>query len=66
MSIFKEGDKVRVKGQPSSSFNGKIGVVVRSSVYGLAVIYEVTFDQFMAHISPANKFFEYDLELASS
>jgi ribosomal protein L21E len=46
-----------VKGQPFSPFHGKIGVVVRSSAYGLAVIYEVAFEQFMAHISSANKFF---------
>lgn len=66
MPGFKQGDKVRVKGQPSSPFYGRIGVVVRSSVYGLAIMYEVAFDQFMAHISPANRFFEYDLERASS
>jgi len=66
MPAFKEGDRVRVKAQPSSPFYGKTGVVVRSTFYGLATSYEVAFDQLIAHISPANKFFEYDLELEGS
>ena len=66
MPGFKEGDKVRVKVRPSSPLYGKVGVVLRSSVYGLAITYEVTFDQFVTHFSPANRFFEYDLELAGS
>lgn len=66
MPSFKEGDKVRVKVQVSSPLYGKVGTVLRSSVYGLAFTYEVTFDQCVTHLSPANKFFEYDLELAGS
>lgn len=63
---FKEGNKVRVKGQPSSPFCGKVGTVVRSHIYGLAAVYEVAFDQFLVHLSPANRFFEYDLELVKN
>ena len=66
MPDFKEGTKVRVKGQPSSPFYGRVGTVVRSHIYGLATVYEVTFDKFLVHVSPANRFFEYDLELVSS
>ena len=64
MPGFKEGDKVRVKGQPSSPFHGKTGTILRSYVYGLAIVYEVSFEQFLRHLSPATKFFEYDLERA--
>lgn len=66
MPGFKEGDKVRVKGQPSSSFCGKVGTIVRSQVYGLAVTYDVTFDKSASCQSPVNKFFEYDLERIAS
>ena len=66
MPGFKEGDKVKIKGQPSSSFCGKVGTVVRSQVYGLAITYDVTFDKSVSHLSPVNKFFEYDLERLAS
>lgn len=65
MQGFKKGDKVRVKEQHSSPFRGKIGTVVRTYVYGLAIIYEVSFNQFLTHLSPASRsyrFAEYDLE----
>ena len=64
MLCLKEGDKVRVKGQPSSPFYGKTGTVLRSYIYGLAIVYEVSFEHFLRHLSPTNKFFEHDLEPA--
>ena len=67
MRGFKKGDKVRVK-RHSSSFHGKVGTVERTYVYGLAIVYEVSFNQFLTHLSPASgssKFAEYDLELVS-
>ncbi len=66
MPGFKQGDKIRVKGQSSSPFHGRIGTVVRSYIYGLALVYEVTFDQLPIHMSRANKFFAYDLEFVGS
>ncbi|MFC1924708.1 hypothetical protein ACFLXA_05040 [Chloroflexota bacterium] len=63
MNDFREGNKVRVKGQPASPFHGKVGTIVRSHIYGLAPVYEVAFDQFINHLSPANRFLEFDLEL---
>jgi hypothetical protein len=64
MPSFKEGDRVRVKRQPSSLLHGKTGTVLRAYNYGLAIVYEVSFEKFLRHLSPAAKFYEYDLELA--
>jgi len=63
MPGFKEGDKVRVKRQPSSMLHGKTGTVLHAYNHGLAIVYEVSFEKFLRHLSPAAKFYEYDLEL---
>lgn len=62
MPCFKEGDKVRVKGQPSFSYRGKVGTIICSHIYGLAITYDVTFDKIDSYKSAIKQFFEYDLE----
>ena len=62
MMGFRLGDKVKVREQSSSPLRGQIGTVVQTHVYGLAVVYEVSFDHRQTRLSPGNKFFEYDLE----
>jgi hypothetical protein len=64
MASFRTGDRVKVSQQSSSRFHGCEGTVVRTDVRGLAVTYEVSFDQSHGFISGENRFFEYDLEPA--
>ncbi|RLC94603.1 MAG: hypothetical protein DRI39_02320 [Chloroflexi bacterium] len=62
MSSFKTGDLVRVREQ-TSRFRGHVGKVVRTQSRGLAVIYEVVFEQTQPVLMPQeNKFLEYELE----
>jgi hypothetical protein len=67
MSSFKTGDKVKVR-ERSSRYHGHVGTVVRTQVRGLAVMYEVSFDQghpsFLS-LSSDNSFLEYQLESAN-
>ena len=62
MSDFRRGDKVKVKQQSSSRFRGCIGTVVGTQVHGLALTYEVSFDQTRGFLAQDNHFFEYELE----
>lgn len=66
MTSFRTGDRVKVKQQASSRYHGHIGTVVRTDVRGLAVTYEVSFDQSQVLLSTGNRFFEYDLEPVTS
>ena len=66
MPSLNVGDRVKVKTQSSSPFHSQIGTVVRTRINGLAVTYEVSFDQYQTLLSPGNRFFEYDLEPLSS
>ena len=64
MPGFKAGDKVQVKKQSSSPFRGRMGTVICTQAQGLAITYEVSFEQSQALLSPDSRFFEYDLERA--
>ena len=66
MPSFKAGDKVKVKEQSSSPLRGRMGTVVRTRTHGLAITYEVSFEQNQALLSPDDsRFFEHDLERVS-
>jgi len=62
MSSFRTGEKVKVREQ-ASRFHGRTGTVLRTHVRGLAVIYEISFDQTQpSFLSSDNRFLEYELE----
>lgn len=59
---FASGDKVRVN-ESTSRYHGCTGIVYRTQVRGLAILYEVSFEKTQPGILyPENKFFEYELE----
>jgi len=66
MTSFKTGDRVKVKEQASSRHHGRLGTVVRTEIRGLAVTYQLSFDQTQVLPTTDNRFFEYDLETVAS
>ncbi len=63
MQGYRAGDRVKVKEPSVSPFHGCIGTVVRTEVHGLAIKYEVSFDNNPHTARPsAGKFFEFQLE----
>ncbi len=65
MSSFRTGEKVTVKEQ-SSRFHGCTGTVVRTQVRGLAVVYEVSFEQVQPSFGSSDtRFLEYELASAN-
>jgi|GEM_PF-1895043 len=67
MTSFRTGDRVKVKEQASSRYHGRIGTVVRTEIRGLAVTYQLSFDQ--TQVLPTttdSRFFEYDLDPIAS
>ena len=66
MQGYRAGDRVKVKEPSLSQFHGCIGTVVRTKVYGLAIKYEISFDNHQTILPPANRFFEFELEPISS
>ncbi len=63
MPGYRTGDRVKVKEPSHSPFHGCTGIVVRTEVHGLAVKYEVSFDNNpQTARSSASKFFEFQLE----
>jgi len=63
MAEYRKGDKVRVSNQSTSRFHGCTGMVVGTQVRGLALTYEVSFDQEKGFLAQDNRFFEHELEL---
>ena len=63
MQGYRAGDRVKVKEPSLSPFHGCIGTVVRTEVHGLAIKYEVSFENNPQTARPSgSKFFEFQLE----
>lgn len=62
MGGYRRGDRVRVNNQSTSRFHGCKGTVVGTQVRGLALTYEVSFDQEQGFLSQDNRFFEHELQ----
>jgi len=62
MQGYRAGDRVKVKEPSLSPFHGCIGIVVRTEVHGLAIKYEVSFNELQTALPSASKFFEFQLE----
>ena len=65
MADFQRGDKVMVKAQSSSRYRGCTGRVVGTQIRGLALTYEVSFEQAKVFLVQDNRFFGYELEPAN-
>jgi hypothetical protein len=66
MQGYRAGDRVKVKVPSHAQFHDCTGKVVRTEVNGLAVKYEVSFDNPQTARASAGKFFEFQLERIDS
>jgi len=62
MAELRKGDKVKVIEQSNSRFRGCMGTVIGTQARGLALTYEVSFDQAKGILARDNRFFEHELE----